>query len=258
MLSWLPDAVIAVLILGLTYALASEGLWGAALMFFNVVFAGMIAFNFYEPLAALIDTTGVNWGMSDTICLIVLFSVSVLILRLTTERLAPTMVRFPTPVYHVGRLVFGLATSVVTIAILTLAFECAPVHKKFLNYKQQPPFGLGIDHHWLAFFQYSTGYIFADYHNPERDWLGEYGTAKVFDPKAEWLIEHQNKRPYGEPSDTVLGEEGGAARTGGAGGAAPPASAPWLPGMAPRVPGGPPRMPPSAPGAPPSRARAWK
>ena len=125
MMSWIPDAVIAVLILGLTYALSSEGLWGAALMFFNVLFAGMIAFNFYEPLAALIDTTGVNWGMSDTICLIVLFSVSVLILRLTTEHLAPTMVRFPTPVYHIGRLVFGLAASVVTIAILTLAFKCA-------------------------------------------------------------------------------------------------------------------------------------
>ena len=38
----------------MTYALTSEGLWGAALMFFNVLFAGIIAFNFYEPLAALL------------------------------------------------------------------------------------------------------------------------------------------------------------------------------------------------------------
>src|SRR3954467_15555099 len=130
------NLVIVGLILGLWYALISEGLWGAALMFFNVLFAGIIAFNFYQPLAALIDKTGVNWGMSDTICLIVLFGVAVLILRLTTETLAPAMVRFPTPVYHIGRLLFGLAASVVTIAVLTTAFECAPVHKKFLNYKQ--------------------------------------------------------------------------------------------------------------------------
>src|SRR4051795_9629431 len=109
MMAMVPDIVIAVLILGMTYALSSEGLGGAALMFFNVLFAGIIAFNFYEPLAALIDKTGVNWGMSDPIFLILLSDVAVLILRLTTETLAPSMVRFPTPVYHIGRLLFGLA-----------------------------------------------------------------------------------------------------------------------------------------------------
>ena len=46
------DIVTLVLILGMTYALASEGLWGAALQFFNALFAGIIAFNFYEPMAA--------------------------------------------------------------------------------------------------------------------------------------------------------------------------------------------------------------
>ena len=40
------DLVISFLIVGLIYVLTSEGLWGAALMFFNVVFSGMIAFNF--------------------------------------------------------------------------------------------------------------------------------------------------------------------------------------------------------------------
>ncbi len=48
------NLIIVGLILGLTYALTSEGLWGAALMFFNVLFGAMIAFNFYEPLAALL------------------------------------------------------------------------------------------------------------------------------------------------------------------------------------------------------------
>ena len=59
------DLVMAFLILLLTYALSSEGLWGAALMFFNVVFGGLITFNFYEPLARLIDSTGIGWGFSD-------------------------------------------------------------------------------------------------------------------------------------------------------------------------------------------------
>ena len=91
------DLIIVGLILGLTYVLTSEGLWGSALMFFNVVFGGMIAFNFYEPLAKLIDSTGIPWGFSDTLCMLGLFCISVLLLRMTTETIAPAMVRFPTP-----------------------------------------------------------------------------------------------------------------------------------------------------------------
>src|SRR5208282_637104 len=101
------DLIIVGLVLGLTWALTSEGLWGSALMFFNVLFGAMIAFNFYEPLARLIDLTGIGWGFSDTLCMLGLFCISVLLLRMTTETIAPAMVRFPTPVYHMGRLVFG-------------------------------------------------------------------------------------------------------------------------------------------------------
>ena len=59
-----------------------------------------------------------------------------------------------------------------TMAILLLAFETAPVHKKVfgvIDYKTQAPFGLGIDRQWLAFFQYTTGLVFADYVVGQRD-----------------------------------------------------------------------------------------
>src|SRR4051794_21063060 len=95
------DLIIVVLLAGMTYALSSEGAWGAALMFFNVLFGAIIALNFYEPLARLIDSTGLNWGFSDTLCLLGLFIIATLFLRLTTESLAPAMVRYPAPVYMV-------------------------------------------------------------------------------------------------------------------------------------------------------------
>ena len=72
--------VLVGLILGLTYALTSEGLWGAALMFFNVVFAGMIAFNFYEPLAQLLEKAGLTWGFNECLCLLVLLGVAIVVL----------------------------------------------------------------------------------------------------------------------------------------------------------------------------------
>lgn len=226
------DLVIVALIAGMTYALMSEGLWGAALMFFNVLFAGVIAFNFYEPLAALLaQNVGFLSGFADTLCLMAIFIVALVILRLTTESLAPAMVRFPTPIYHIGRVFFALAGSVVAMAILLVAFEAAPVHKKVfsvIDHKYRPPFKTGIDHEWLGFFQYTTGAVFARYNSGSRDPFDEYGTAKVFDPRSEWLIEHEKARPYGE-SDLLKegGGEAGAATGGGGeeGGAGPAAAA---------------------------------
>jgi hypothetical protein len=232
------NLIIAGLILGLTYVLTSEGLWGAALMFFNILFAGMIAFNFYEPLAAMLDRTGIRWGFSDTLCMLGLFCVALLLLRMTTETIAPAMVRFPTAVYHVGRLIFGLGGAIVTMAIVILAFHAAPVHKKILgaiDWKSYPPFGLGLDHRWLGFFQFESGDVFANYSSGQRDPFGTYGhwgvqrsPVQLFDPRAEWLLNHYEARPYGEGS--VLEEGGGAAAAneaeapapGGPGGGVPP------------------------------------
>ena len=114
---------------GCVWALTSEGLWGAALMFFNVVFSGMIAFNFYEPLAKLIDSTGINWGFSDTLCILGLFCISVGLLRMTTETIAPAMVRFPMPVYHIGRLYWGWGRGG-NDRDRHPGVSCTPVHKK--------------------------------------------------------------------------------------------------------------------------------
>jgi uncharacterized membrane protein required for colicin V production len=223
------DLIIVVLIAGMTYALMSEGLWGAALMFFNVMFAGLIAFNFYEYLAAQLAGTGYLTGFADTLCLMGIFIVALTLLRLTTETLAPAMVRFPTPVYHVGRFAFGLAASAMTIAILLVAFETAPVHKKVfgtIDYEAKPPFGLALDRKWLAFVQYTSGQVFASRGGGKPDPFGEYGDANVFDPRAEWLLNHQQARPYGTESVLEGGDSAGGAAPGGTAPGAPAAGGP--------------------------------
>jgi hypothetical protein len=232
------NLIIVVLFALLTYALTSEGLWGSALMFFNVVFGGMIAFNFYEPLARLLDSTGIGWGFSDTLCMLGLFAITVLLLRMTTETLAPAMVRFPPPIYHAGRFLFGAAGAAVTLAIAILAFHAAPVHKKIFNavkYDTKPPFGAGLDHQWLGFFQYETGAVFARYDAAgQRDPFHQYGRGglvHVFDPRAEWLLVHQQARPYQSEGGEVLGGDGDAAKPAdaGAGGQAPAGGPPGGP-----------------------------
>lgn len=227
----LLDTLLVALMLFMTYVLTSEGAWGATLMFFNVLFGGLIAFNFYEPLADLIDSTGIGWGFSDTLAMMLIFCASVLLLRLATESLAPAMVRFPNPIYHLTRLVFAFATTLVTFAIILLAFHAAPVHKNifgYINYNTKPPFGMGVDHAWLGFFQYTTGDIFARYGTGARDPYSTYGKSgsqlmqvHLFDPKGRWLIDKQELRPYGEGA--IL-DEGGSGGGGGGGESAAPAA----------------------------------
>jgi uncharacterized membrane protein required for colicin V production len=224
---------VAILILGMTYALTSEGLWGAALMFFNILFAALITFNFYEPAAALIvQNMPQASGYADTACMLTIFIVTLFILRIVTESIAPAMVRFPKALYQLGRFFFGFAGATLTVAILILAFETSPVHKKVfgvMDYDFKPPFNQGIDRYWLAFFQHTTGAVFADYRSPTVDRV--YGNARVFDPRGEWLIQHQNARPYGtdivpEPEGAPAESATSAAGEGGGGGGAPAEAGP--------------------------------
>ena len=220
------DLVLCLLIGGMTYALMSEGLWGSALMFFNVLFSGIIAFNFYEPLAGLLaKNVGLLAGVADMACMMVIFCLSLVMFRLTTETLAPAMVRFPSPLYHLGRIFFGLAGALVTMTIILLAYETAPVHKKVfttMDYTKKAPFGLGLDRQWLGFFQYTTGLVFTS-NNPSRtDPYGTFKNANVFDPKSKWLISHQDARPYG--TDTVLSGDSATSESAGGGGSSGTAS----------------------------------
>jgi hypothetical protein len=198
---WMIDAVITVLILGMAYALVSEGAWGATLMFFNVMFAGLITFNFYEPLATLAVEKGMAGSWADFVCCMVMFLICLIILRVITDQVSPGMVRLPKPIYHLGGLVFGLGSGAMMAGILLCVLDTAPVHRKIfgmLAYDSQPPYKQGLDRVWLAFVQRSSGYSFSIYdEDAERDPEGEFENIRVFDPHGAWLIEHQNGRPYG-------------------------------------------------------------
>lgn len=243
----LLDLCVLALVAGIAYALMSEGLWGSALMFFNVLFAALITFNFYEPLAQLIiDQVGNETvsSFADSVSMMLIFIVSLLLLRLATETITPSMVRFPTPLYHLGRVIFGVGAAMVMMGMLLLGFQASPVQKKMLgswDFKHKvfnmDNFGR-FDRDFLAFFQYTTGYTFARNNAGEKDWIGEFPSKPMlFDPRAEWLLVHQQARPYG--TEAVLEDTPEPAAGGGAPGApgapgVPPAGAasngPGIPG----------------------------
>lgn len=222
------DLVTLLLLAGMTWALTSEGLWGAALMCFNALFAAMLTMNFYEPLAKLIgDNVDFLSGYADALCILVIFTVSLLILRLITENLAPAMVRYPMPLYHAGRFIFGLLGSAITMGMILIALDASPVNKKILgamDFKYKPFYGIRLDKEILAFFQHETGYVFTKRGQP--DPYREFGNVHAFDPKGDWLLREEEARPY--PKGAVSFEDESAAPAADAPkeGAAPAAPGP--------------------------------
>ncbi|MEM9702066.1 MAG: CvpA family protein [Planctomycetota bacterium] len=146
---------------GVTWFVANEGALGAVTTFFSVILGGLLAMNFFEPLAGVIE--GALGERADIIALLVLFAAFVTGIRLACEQIAPRMLEVPTPVYHGVRWAFGGATGYVTMAILLTSLHTAPLPRTFLGFAPERGFmrpGGNLfdvdapDRRWLAFTRY--------------------------------------------------------------------------------------------------------
>ena len=223
--AWVIDVLLVLGMLGITWVVSSEGLWGATLMFVNVMFAGLIAFDLFEPVANFIDLNlGFMAAFSDFVALVLLFSVSFTLIRIATDNLGPTMVRFPTWVYHIGRYGFAGATAWYLMGMVLCILQTAPIHKQFLGYKwnEHAVWQAGVDRFWLGFVQTTTKDVFDRF------------PPRMFDGQSKFIRQYHDRREFGDPDpDFAPKKAGGAAPQGGqqpagggaaAGGAAAPAA----------------------------------
>ena len=194
-MAYFVDAILAGVVLGVGVAMYGQGMWGAAIMFINILFGGLVAFNFYEPIATLlVENVWDFGGYVDCFCLGGIFTLTVLILRLLTDYLSPQMVKLHPLLDFVGRLGFGLATGALTVGILMTFFESAPVDKKVFGVikpDSHAPFGLGLDHVWLNSFEHMTrpdmgGALARRGRGPGRYFFVD-----------QWQESAQSRRPYG-------------------------------------------------------------
>lgn len=158
--------IVLLVILGIvTWVVASEGIWGAALTFLSVIFAGLIAMNFFEPLAGMLDAQVPSWrNRFDFIALLGIFAISVSILRELAARIAPVSIEVHPYFYQAGRWVFSAATGYVTVGILLTALHTVNLpFKAFLGFRPEAKNLMEIsapDRQWLAFTQHVSEKIF--------------------------------------------------------------------------------------------------
>lgn len=206
--AWVFDVACLVVILGVTYAVSAEGLYGAAITFVNVMLAGIIAFSYYEPVAGMIGSIGFMETLADFVSIIVLFGVAFSAIRFVTDYLGPWYVRFHGAMDQIGRYVFGLATAWYLTGMLVCAVQTAPVHKMFLGYQWQTHsmWGMGVDRFWLGFVQATTERYF--------DW----DPPRPFDPRSNFIMRYHKWRPYGNPDPTMPGSGSTTAQSAGGSG----------------------------------------
>ncbi|MCH8829719.1 MAG: CvpA family protein [Planctomycetes bacterium] len=161
--------VILIAIFGIvTWSVAAEGAGGAGVILIGVILSGLLAMNFFEPLADFLErniSASPEW---DVLCLVGLFVVFVFIYRIGADRLSPGFPQMQPMVYEVGRWSCGALTGYVTMAFLATALHTAPFPRDFwgqfppeLDRREGPLSSSGPDYQWLGFTQYVSEKVFS-------------------------------------------------------------------------------------------------
>ena len=160
-----------VIMLAVGYAFMVEGLFTACTMCINVLLAGLIAFNFFEPLARLLEDQVVGTfleGYGDAVCIVLIFSLALFGLRTVTNQLANIEIDFPQIPQRLGGAIFGMATGYLISGMLLTTFQTLPFHVNFLGFNPEYEEGMMVrrvlppDRVWLALMHRAGSYAFAN------------------------------------------------------------------------------------------------
>jgi hypothetical protein len=181
------------IMLALGYAYLVEGMFTACLMCLNVIGAGLIAFNFWEPLANLMDPA--LGGYEDALCMVVLFCIALGGLRTLTNLLVATEVEYPTAIQRGGGALFGLVTGYLVSGFLVCMMQTLPFHQNFMYFdaKYEPDAFrrfLPADRVWLAMMHHASAGPFS---------RGE----PTFDEHGSYELRYQRYRRYNDDHETM-------------------------------------------------------
>jgi hypothetical protein len=179
-----------VILFAIVAACFGEGMWSNAVRFVNVVTAGLLATNFFEPVANWLDSQQPSYTyLWDFLSLWGLFAVFLVIMRESTDRISRVNVRFLKIADRIGGVVFSLLVGWVVVCFTMMTLHTAPLGRNFLwegfstDSEVRMIMGFGPDRQWLGFARnLSTGaFSRADsYHefNANGDFIPKYATRR--------------------------------------------------------------------------------
>jgi hypothetical protein len=159
-----------VLMVAVAYAYVGEDLPTAFAMFVNVLLAGLVAFNYFEPLAAGVEAQVYGTplqGYEDAFFLVGLFCLTLGPLRWLVNNLSPYLIEFPPLLQRGGAVLFGALTGYLVTGFLLCVFQTLPLPDRFMGFQvEAAPSGLRRilppDRVWLALMHRAGAYAFSN------------------------------------------------------------------------------------------------
>jgi hypothetical protein len=181
---------LTLLIMGaVVYAFWREGVLTALAMTCNIFLAGLIAFNFWEPLASGLEPVlsgSFLAGFEDAFCLVFLFAGSLAILRVVSNNIANRQIQYHPAVQQGGSVVCALLAGYLLAGFLLCLVQTLPLPEHFLGFdatyeshdavrRVMPP-----DRVWLALMARAS--------------QGPFANGEPFDPEGSFELRYAKLR----------------------------------------------------------------
>jgi hypothetical protein len=197
--------VILMLIVGYVYFV--EGLFTAFVMFVNVLLAGIITFNFWEPIARALESslaTTFLAGYEDALVMIALFCISLALLRLVANNFNDHQIEYHPALHQGGGAVLGLVTGYLVSGFLVCVLQTLPWNESFMGFSAQAsPEStirrvLPADRVWLALMFRASAYPLS--RSADRP-TGEefYDQCQTFDRQGSFELRYARYRRHKPP-----------------------------------------------------------
>lgn len=158
------DFLAIVIMLATAYVGFREGLFTTACMFFNVILAGIAAFNFFEPAAdgleGLLRETFLV-GYEDFFCILGIFALCLVLLRVATNNLANHVLDYPPYPQQFGGAGVGVLAGYCTAGIFLCSLQTMPWDVNFLGFMPREKTESSLrgvfppDRAWLSMMRYA-------------------------------------------------------------------------------------------------------
>lgn len=169
--------------------LTREGLWSGLVMLLNILAAATFATAWYEKVAAFADERMPSFTyLIDFLALWGLFAVVLLVMRLVTDRVSRTKVKFLRQVELAGAPIVAVIAGWIMVCFAAASLHAAPVPRTVVQSDPEARsmfFGLAPDRKWLAWVRYST---------KDGPFARPAGSAIVFDNEADHILRYGDRR----------------------------------------------------------------
>jgi uncharacterized membrane protein required for colicin V production len=184
-----------IIMLGAAYAFFRQGVLAAFAMTVNILLAGLIAFNFFEPIAdqltSMLEGSFLQ-GYEDSFCLVAVFSLTLAFLRWASNDLIHTVIEYHPAIQQGGAVVFGLLAGYLVAGFLVCVAQTLPANEHFLQFEARVEtsgdkprhrvLNIPSDRVWLALM-----------HRASIDSLA-WDESSVFDPDGSFEFRYRARR----------------------------------------------------------------